>query len=1219
MLTKFESKSNRVKGLAFHSKRPWILAALHNGSIQWWDYRMGTLLDRFDEHEGPVRGVAFHLTQPLFVSGGDDYKIKVWNHKQRRCLFTLQGHLDFVRTVQFHHQQPWILSSSDDHTIRIWNWQSRNCISIVTGHNHYVMCAQFHPKDDLIVSASLDFTIRVWDFSGLKKKHSAPGTSHSFEDQRQQGQDMFGNMDVVVKYVLEGHDKGINWVSFHPTLPLIVSGADDRQIKVWRMSETKAWEVDTFRGHYNNISSVCFHSKQELIISDSEDKTIRVWDMAKRTIAQTFRREHDRFWVLTAHPELNLFAAGHDNGLLVFKLERERPAFVLHQNSLFYVKDKALRHYDFTSGDDTSIAVVKRGKGYEVSPRYVSFNPTEKSVLVSVPLENGMIEYYQLDGERGGFRETSSEPKKFTGWAAIYIARNRFAVLEKARQHIVVYDSKNGAKVKEVKLSSPASEIFYAGIGHVLVASATNVQLWDMQQGAMVSEMTAAAVKYVAWAPDMSMVALLSKHTIIIAKKSLEQLSQIHETIRIKSAVWDDCGVLVYTTLNHIKYTLSQGDNGIIRTLEHPLYVTRISGNTVFCLDREAKMRLITIDPTEYRFKLALVRRDYDQVLNIINNSNLVGQSIISYLQKKGYPEVALHFVQEPSTRFELALECGNLDVALESAKVLDKAELWYQLANEALRQGDLKMVEGAYQRVKAFERLSFLYLASGNQDKLRKMMRVAEMRGDVMSCFQNALLLGNVEERIKILRSSNQHSLAYLLAKSHGFDDIADEICMQAQIDPQTITGVAAGSLMTGPIPLLPEPDANWPTTTAGRGYFDGGVSAQDANNGPAAGGFSKAAAEEASGWGVEEDGAAAQEAAASNIPMSEDEGEGWGLDELDLKVGGHATASPALSAGASATDQAVLPMQGPSPRQQWARNSSRAIDHIAAGLFDSAMQILNRQLGIHNFAVLKPYFLATAQATTAYLSALPGSPALALPLHGNPTETDALKLLPRIPNRLAQLKNEDLPDAFRHTASNRLPEARDAFVKILHSLLFVACRTATDLDEVRSLVALCREYILGLSIELERRSLGEDAQPGKRCLELAAYFTHCQLQPAHLQIALRSAMTLAYKAQNFSTAATFARRLLELNPPAKLEQTTRQLINLCEQNPQDAIALDYDPLGYYLTCAGSHTPIARGEPVVTCSYSGATYKQSFKGSLCRVSNLTKVGNGAPGLVSPF
>jgi len=33
--------------------------------------------------------------------------------------------------------------------------------------------------------------------------------------------------------------------------------------------------------------------------------------MTKRTCLQTFKREHDRFWVITAHPELNLFAAGN--------------------------------------------------------------------------------------------------------------------------------------------------------------------------------------------------------------------------------------------------------------------------------------------------------------------------------------------------------------------------------------------------------------------------------------------------------------------------------------------------------------------------------------------------------------------------------------------------------------------------------------------------------------------------------------------------------------------------------------------------------------------------------------------------------------------------------------------------------------------------------------------------------------------------------------------
>ena len=52
MMQKFETKSKRVKGLSFHKYRPWILASLHNGSINLFDYRAQALIDKFEEHEG---------------------------------------------------------------------------------------------------------------------------------------------------------------------------------------------------------------------------------------------------------------------------------------------------------------------------------------------------------------------------------------------------------------------------------------------------------------------------------------------------------------------------------------------------------------------------------------------------------------------------------------------------------------------------------------------------------------------------------------------------------------------------------------------------------------------------------------------------------------------------------------------------------------------------------------------------------------------------------------------------------------------------------------------------------------------------------------------------------------------------------------------------------------------------------------------------------------
>ena len=35
--------------------------------------------------------------------------------------------------------------------------------------------------------------------------------------------------------------------------------------------------------------------------------------------------------------------------------------------------------------------------------------------------------------------------------------------------------------------------------------------------------------------------------------------------------------MLVYTTLNHIKYCLPNGDSGIIRTLDVPVYITQVA------------------------------------------------------------------------------------------------------------------------------------------------------------------------------------------------------------------------------------------------------------------------------------------------------------------------------------------------------------------------------------------------------------------------------------------------------------------------------------------------------------------------------------------------------------------------------------------------------------------------------------------------------------------
>lgn len=78
--------------------------------------------------------------------------------------------------------------------------------------------------------------------------------------------------------MLDGHERGVNWVCFHPSQNLIASCSDDRKIKLWKYTNEVAWEHSTISGHKNNVSSIVFDGKSGALLSLSEDRTIRAWN-----------------------------------------------------------------------------------------------------------------------------------------------------------------------------------------------------------------------------------------------------------------------------------------------------------------------------------------------------------------------------------------------------------------------------------------------------------------------------------------------------------------------------------------------------------------------------------------------------------------------------------------------------------------------------------------------------------------------------------------------------------------------------------------------------------------------------------------------------------------------------------------------------------------------------------------------------------------------------
>lgn len=533
--------------------------------------------------------------------------------------------------------------------------------------------------------------------------------------------------------------------------------------------------------------------------------------------------------------------------------------------------------------------------------------------------------------------------------------------------------------------------------------------------------------------------------------------------------------------------------------------------------------------------------------------------------------------------------------------------------------------MEFAYQKTKNFERLSFLYLITGNEEKLAKMLKIAEMRSDVMGQFHNALYIGDVRERCKILETSGHYPLAYLTAKTHGLTEDAERLATILTESGVAVPAVdpSAGKLLTVPTPILKED--NWPLLTVTKGFFEG-VLAGDVGAGDYAAFVDEDLDGAGAGWGDDldldlggDENKDEEEDPLAGLGLEGDDGSGtdngsdagWDMEDLDLpadQLGGDDQMDDTIS------EVFVAPTPGVPASRKWTQKSNIPGEHAAAGDFDSAMKLLHRQLGVVNFTPLKQHFVDAAFATHARYVAVAGGPSVIAPLGRNWTAEDTPgQVAPPALTASLPLLEERLKHAYKTTTEGKFGEALKLFQSIVHSSCVLLVESRREVDEVKELVGIAKEYMCALRIEIKRKEFKEDPN---RAAELAAYFTHSQLQPIHLSLSLRSAMTLFFKLKNYNTAAGFCRRLLELNPPVKVAQQAKQVLQACERTPSDEVELNYDSRNPFVVCAGTFVPIYRGTTSTNCPTCQAKFMQEQAGTTCPVCMLGKVGAEASGLV---
>lgn len=751
----FFQRTDRVKGVDIHPTEPWLLANLYNGTVYIWNYNDQTVVRTFEVTDLPVRTAKFVARKQWMVAGSDDMYIRVFNHNTMEKIKAFEAHTDYIRCIAVHPVLPCILSASDDMLIKLWDWEKGwACTQVYDGHTHYVMQCVFNPKDtNTFASASLDRTVKVWNLG-----------------------------QPTPNFTLDAHEKGVNCVDYFVggDRPFLISGADDRTAKVWDY-QTKAC-VQTLEGHSENVSAVMFHPELPIILTGSEDGSVRIWHSTTYRLENTLNYGMQRVWALAVCKGTNHVGMGFDEGAAMIKIGREEPVASMDGSGKIIwarhndVQTANIRHLgEAEEADGDRLPLVPKDLGAcDLYPQTLSHNPNGRYVTVCGDGE--FIVYTALAWRNKAFG--SADEFVWAADPAVYATREGSTTVKVFKNFKEVASLRPGYLVQAI----------YGG-ALLGVAGTDFIAFYDWDSQAIVRRIDV-AVKDVKWSANGALVALLSQASFYILsfdaqvvedvfesgvaleddgiEEAFELMNEVSDGAR--SGLWvGDC--FIY---NNASWRLCYCVGGEVTTMAHldrPMYLLGFlpASSRVYLIDKDFGITGYTLLLSLIEYKTLTLRGEDDaaaEILPDIPQEQL--NNVAKFLDGRGRPEAALQIATDIDYRFDLAVQLGELNMALEIASVANSESKWKQLGELAMSSGRLDVAERCLLSAQDLSGLLLLTSSRGDVPGLRALVAAAESTGRLNVAFLARFLLGDLNECVDLLVSAGRIPEAAFFARTY-------------------------------------------------------------------------------------------------------------------------------------------------------------------------------------------------------------------------------------------------------------------------------------------------------------------------------------------------------------------------------------------------------------------------------------------------------------------
>jgi WD40 repeat protein len=134
------------------------------------------------------------------------------------------------------------------------------------------------------------------------------------------------------KFTLTGHSDWVNAIAVTPDGKTVISGSVDKTIKIWDL--VTGTEKFTVKGHSDFVNAIAVTPDGKTVISGSVDKTIKIWDLVTGTEKFTVKGHSYSVKVIVFTPDgKTVISASTDNTIKIWDVETGTEKFTLKGHS----------------------------------------------------------------------------------------------------------------------------------------------------------------------------------------------------------------------------------------------------------------------------------------------------------------------------------------------------------------------------------------------------------------------------------------------------------------------------------------------------------------------------------------------------------------------------------------------------------------------------------------------------------------------------------------------------------------------------------------------------------------------------------------------------------------------------------------------------------------------------------------------------------------------